>query len=204
MHLLAVLVISQAAGLAGVAVVVAVGGHSMPSLADLWPAAVGGIAGMVALGAFYRGLAIGTMSIVAPISATGAAVPVFVGLATGDRPGALRDGGDRDRVRRGRVGGSRGRAGGLARGGRGADRVCCWRSWPRWASGRSSSGLDASADVDVWWALLAARAASFSMLCVAVAVVRPELPALAPDARLHRGDRGGGPRRERLLRRGDE
>ena len=37
-------------------------------------------------------------------------------------------------------------------------------------------GLDASADVDVWWALLAARVASFSMLCVAVAVVRPELP----------------------------
>ena len=31
-----------------------------------------------------RGLAIGTMSIVAPISATGAAIPVVVGVATGD------------------------------------------------------------------------------------------------------------------------
>jgi drug/metabolite transporter (DMT)-like permease len=48
-----------------------------------------GCAGVIALGAFYRGLAIGTMSIVAPISSTGAAVPVAIGLATGERPGAL-------------------------------------------------------------------------------------------------------------------
>jgi drug/metabolite transporter (DMT)-like permease len=43
----------------------------------------------VALGAFYRALAIGTMSIVAPISATGVALPVIVGIATGDRPNAV-------------------------------------------------------------------------------------------------------------------
>jgi len=42
-----------------------------------------------ALAAFYRGLAIGTMSVVAPISATAAAVPVLVGLAEGERPGTL-------------------------------------------------------------------------------------------------------------------
>ena len=47
------------------------------------------MAGCAALAAFYRGLAIGTMSIVAPVSATGAAVPVLVGLASGERPGAL-------------------------------------------------------------------------------------------------------------------
>ena len=45
-----------------------------------------GTAGIIALGAFYRALAIGTMSIVAPISATGVALPVIVGVATGDRP----------------------------------------------------------------------------------------------------------------------
>jgi drug/metabolite transporter (DMT)-like permease len=45
-----------------------------------------GTAGIIALGAFYRALAIGTMSIVAPISATGVALPVIVGIATGDRP----------------------------------------------------------------------------------------------------------------------
>ena len=45
-----------------------------------------GTAGIIALGAFYRALAIGTMSIVAPISATGVALPVVVGIATGDHP----------------------------------------------------------------------------------------------------------------------
>jgi drug/metabolite transporter (DMT)-like permease len=44
---------------------------------------------LAALGAFYRALAIGTMSIVAPIAATGVAVPVVVGVAGGDRPSAL-------------------------------------------------------------------------------------------------------------------
>ncbi|HET9005431.1 MAG TPA: DMT family transporter, partial [Actinomycetes bacterium] len=38
---------------------------------------------------FYRGLAEGTMSIVAPVSACGAVVPVAAALLTGDRPGAL-------------------------------------------------------------------------------------------------------------------
>jgi drug/metabolite transporter (DMT)-like permease len=44
-----------------------------------------GIAGVMGLAGFYRALAIGTMSIVAPISATGVALPVIVGVATGDR-----------------------------------------------------------------------------------------------------------------------
>jgi uncharacterized membrane protein len=56
-------------------------------------AAGAGAAGTVALGAFYRALALGTMSIVAPISATGAAIPVVVGLASGDRPSALQGAG---------------------------------------------------------------------------------------------------------------
>jgi drug/metabolite transporter (DMT)-like permease len=49
-------------------------------------AAAGGLSGVLALGLFYRALAIGTMSVVAPISACGVALPVVVGLATGDRP----------------------------------------------------------------------------------------------------------------------
>ena len=54
----------------------------------LWAAGVGGF-GLLGLVAFYRALAIGTMSVVAPISATGVAIPVFVGLLSGERPGTL-------------------------------------------------------------------------------------------------------------------
>lgn len=87
--MLAVLLVSQLAGLIGIAIGVAIARPHMPDLLDLWPAAAGGLAGAVALGAFYRALAIGTMSIVAPISATSAALPVIVGVATGDRPSAV-------------------------------------------------------------------------------------------------------------------
>ncbi len=49
-----------------------------------------GLFGIGALMAFYRALAIGTMSIVAPVASTGVALPVLVGLATGDQPGLVR------------------------------------------------------------------------------------------------------------------
>jgi drug/metabolite transporter (DMT)-like permease len=50
---------------------------------------VAGVGGIVALTAFYRALSIGTMSIVAPIAATGVIVPVVVGIAQGEHPAAL-------------------------------------------------------------------------------------------------------------------
>src|SRR5204862_8309065 len=88
-RVLAVLLVSQASGLAAIAVAIAIARPDVPALVDLWPAAAAGVAGAIALSAFYRALAIGTMSIVAPISATGAAVPVVVGIAGGDRPAAV-------------------------------------------------------------------------------------------------------------------
>lgn len=61
-----------------------------PAAADLWWGAGTGVAGAVALGLFYQALAVGRISVVAPIAAAvGASVPVVVGLATGERPGAL-------------------------------------------------------------------------------------------------------------------
>src|SRR5436190_14926948 len=87
--LVTVLLVAQVAAVAlGVLFVVA----SRDPFPDLGPAALAtgaGAAGCAALAAFYRGLAIGTMSIVAPISATGAAVPVLVGIVEGERPGPL-------------------------------------------------------------------------------------------------------------------
>jgi drug/metabolite transporter (DMT)-like permease len=48
-----------------------------------------GVAGALALGALYKALALGPMSVVAPISASGAALPVVVGFATGAVPGTV-------------------------------------------------------------------------------------------------------------------
>src|SRR5260370_40391560 len=52
---IAVLLVSQAVGLGGIAVIVALSGEPAPALADLWPAAAGGAAGLLAPSAFYRG-----------------------------------------------------------------------------------------------------------------------------------------------------
>ena len=52
-------------------------------------AAGAGIAGAVGLGCLYRGLAIGAMGIVAPISATSPIVPLAVSVVRGDSPTAL-------------------------------------------------------------------------------------------------------------------
>ena len=60
-------------------------GEPFPGTRAVILSMVAGIGGVVALGCFYRALAIGTMSIVAPISATGVTLPVVVGIATGDR-----------------------------------------------------------------------------------------------------------------------
>src|SRR4051794_2451742 len=60
-----------------------------PTTHGLLLGALAGVAGAIALTAFYRGLSIGTMSIVAPISAAGAVVPVVAGLVSGERPAGL-------------------------------------------------------------------------------------------------------------------
>lgn len=62
----------------------------VPPIEDLAMGAAAGVVGMIALVAFYQGLAIGTMSIVAPISATGTAIPVVWGVvALGEKLSAL-------------------------------------------------------------------------------------------------------------------
>jgi drug/metabolite transporter (DMT)-like permease len=87
--LVTVLLVAQVAAVAMGIAFVAASGDAFPDLGPALLATGAGVAGCAALAAFYRGLAIGTMSIVAPVSATGAAVPVLVGLATGERPGGV-------------------------------------------------------------------------------------------------------------------
>jgi drug/metabolite transporter (DMT)-like permease len=87
--LLTVLVLSQ--GVALLVLLAAIAGGAPvehDGAATLW-AAGSGIIGLVGLAAFYRALSIGTMSIVAPVTATGTIVPVVVGMLSGERPGAL-------------------------------------------------------------------------------------------------------------------
>jgi drug/metabolite transporter (DMT)-like permease len=71
------------------AVVPFFGGHAKAS--DVEWGALCGVAGAVAIALLYRGLAIGTMGIVSPISAVlGASIPLIYGVAVrGDRPASL-------------------------------------------------------------------------------------------------------------------
>ena len=82
----AVIIGSQAVGLAGAALVTLGTGHGWPGLHAVWPVMLGGFASVVAISLFYKALAIGTMSIVAPISAMNAMIPFAAGIAAGERP----------------------------------------------------------------------------------------------------------------------
>lgn len=84
----AVTVVSQTAGFAALLIVFGARGAHLDgrSFAIGLAAGAGGGAG---LAAFYRALAVGTMSIVSPIVACGAVVPFAISIATGERPSAL-------------------------------------------------------------------------------------------------------------------
>ncbi|MEA2387868.1 MAG: hypothetical protein QOG41_641 [Thermoleophilaceae bacterium] len=84
----AVAVFSQAAGFVALLVVLAVSGKGV----DGEGYAIGllaGVGGGLGLAAFYRALAIGTVSVVAPVAACGAIVPLVLALVAGDDPSAL-------------------------------------------------------------------------------------------------------------------
>src|SRR5207248_9016667 len=85
---LSVLAMSQPVGLTVLGVAVAIRGHGPPGREVLWAclAAAFGTSGLVA---FYRGMAAGAISVVAPIAGTAAAVPVGWGLARGAPPRGL-------------------------------------------------------------------------------------------------------------------
>jgi drug/metabolite transporter (DMT)-like permease len=86
MPLLAVLIGSQVAGLALLLALLAVTGEAPPPGGAVLAAAVAGVAELLGFAALYQGLALGPMSVVAPISSAAALVPVVASLATGERP----------------------------------------------------------------------------------------------------------------------
>jgi drug/metabolite transporter (DMT)-like permease len=172
LHLLSVLVVSQAMGLLPLIAIVVVRGEPLPGGAEpLW-AALGGLAGLVGLASFYRGLAIGAMAVVAPISGLAATIPVAVGIATGERPSALQAGGvvvalagvalaSRER--------SEDREGARVATGVGLALLSAL------GFGFFFVGLDAGSEDDLWWALVFVRGASLTALVITALVVRPPL-----------------------------
>ena len=79
---------SQLAGALALAIALAIEGVRPAATGIAWGLAAG-VGSGCALVLFYRSLAEGTMSIVAPISACGAIVPVAAALLTGNQPGIL-------------------------------------------------------------------------------------------------------------------
>ena len=84
-----VAVVMQSAGFVVAGIAVAVTGEPFPSWRQAAWAAFAGLVGVGGLAAFYRGLAVGSMGIVGPISTTAALVPLAYGLARGERPSTL-------------------------------------------------------------------------------------------------------------------
>ena len=86
---LVVLFCSQLVGLACILVVALLAAEPMLAREDAAFAAVSALLGTLGLACFFRAIAVGVMSVVVPIAATAAAVPVAVGIASGDRPSAI-------------------------------------------------------------------------------------------------------------------
>jgi drug/metabolite transporter (DMT)-like permease len=82
---LRVLVYAQLGGLTVIALIVAVRGRG-PADTDVLLAIPAAVSGTLGLYAYYRGMAVGAMSVVAPIAGLAAVIPVIVGLVSGDRP----------------------------------------------------------------------------------------------------------------------
>jgi drug/metabolite transporter (DMT)-like permease len=86
---LAVLATSQAAGLLGILVVATLAGGGFLGGIAIAAAVAAGLAGALGLACLYRGMAIGAIGVIAPISGSAAVLPVTIGLARGERPGAF-------------------------------------------------------------------------------------------------------------------
>lgn len=173
----AVLALSQAAGLAGVLLWVLATRDPFPGVAELLPAAAAGLAGLIGLAALYRGLALGAMGIVAPISGASPLVPLAVDAGKGVVPGAVQLLGV-GLVLAGVVTLSREQA---APGGRRLTAGAGMAVVAALGFGGFIVGLDAGSDESAAWAVVAARSTSVTLALVAVAATAA---SLRPPTRL--------------------
>jgi drug/metabolite transporter (DMT)-like permease len=85
---LRVLFWAQVGGVAAIGLALAVRADAPHGWGVLY-AVVAGAAGILGLSAYYRGMQLGQMSVVAPIAGISAVIPVAVGFASGDHPSAI-------------------------------------------------------------------------------------------------------------------
>lgn len=91
--LLSVLLVAQSTSVTLLVVATVAGGGAPPGAGFLVAAALAGLTELVGVAALYRGLAVGRMSVVAPISAGAPAVPLVAGLVLGEVPGPVQSAG---------------------------------------------------------------------------------------------------------------
>ena len=185
---LVVMGVSQPFGLAAIAVAVAVGGRGPAGPEVAW-AALAAVFGTLGLVAFYRGMAAGAISVIAPLAAAAAGIPVIWGLAQGDSVSFLQELGFV-----GALGG--GVLTSLERGGE-RPRFAAGTGWAVLALvgfGAYYVPLHAAARHDWLWPSLVFRAVSVSLVWSALLVsrqrvrgVRPHLGALAAVGLLDTG-----------------
>jgi drug/metabolite transporter (DMT)-like permease len=188
---LAVLAVAQPVGLAMLLIATAIHWEPFPGRTVLW-AAPAALLGTVGLIAFYRGMAAGSISLVAPIAATGALLPVAFGLATGERPSELQLFGIALAVG-GAVVTSYERGTGSRQ-----PRLAAGVGWALLAAvgfGGYFIPMHAAAQADFLWASLVFRLCSNTLVLMAVLAVRPTLSRspreLATIACIGLADTGG-------------
>jgi drug/metabolite transporter (DMT)-like permease len=166
---LRVLFYVQLSGLITIAIVVAIRGKGPESWVALLavPAAISGTLGLYA---YYRGVAVGAISIVAPIAGVAAAIPVAVGIVSGDRPSAWQ------------VGGMACALTGVflaaREPGQGTTRVAAGVGLALLAAlgfGSYFPPMHAAGNADFWWASLLFRTTSTLVIFSVIAVRRPAL-----------------------------
>ena len=93
MPLLTVLLVSQGSALVVLAAIVIGRAEGPPGGTFLVFALIAGVGEAIGVAALYRGLAVGVMSIVAPVAATAPVVPVVAAAALGELPGPIQGAG---------------------------------------------------------------------------------------------------------------
>lgn len=176
MPVLIVLIVAQSTALICFGAFALIAGESLPATEYLLYAAAAGIAEIAGVAAFYRGLASGVMSVVAPVAALAPIIPVTGGLVMGEQLTALQATGiclaiagvvmiSRERDASGTASGV---AGSIGFGLLAALGFGCF-----------FLAMDGASEGSVPWALLTAKLTAVAVIVAALAVTRAPRPAAA-------------------------